>query len=192
MIATAADCLTIDQLDAMNLPRDNGLRYELIAGELFVSTQPHWRHQRVTGRIVRLLGVWDPAERCGVVLSAPGVVFAPPDASAPDVVWIGRDRLDEVLGEDGRLRAAPDLIVEVLSPGTENTRRDREKKLDQYSRHRVREYWIVDWRQPTVDVFRHDGDRLRLIVTLTADDSITSPLLPGFSAGVAELCAPPV
>jgi Uma2 family endonuclease len=91
----------------------------------------------------------------------------------------------------GHLRVAPDLIVEVLSPGRENIRRDREKKLDQYSRFGVGEYWIVDRQTETVDVHRHDGTALRLVATLHADDRLTSPLLPGFTARVGDLCAPP-
>jgi Uma2 family endonuclease len=192
MIATASDRLTIDQLDALNLEMDNGVRYELIDGELFVSTTPHHGHQFTSNRVAVALTNWSDASDAGSVYPAPGIVFAPEDAAAPDIAWISRDRLGEVLGvgDDGRLHAAPDLIVEILSRGTENTRRDREKKLDQYGRYGVREYWIVDWRLRTVDVFRHDGDRLRLIVTSTAADALTSPLLPGFSAVVGELCPP--
>jgi Uma2 family endonuclease len=194
MVATVAaeGYLTIDDLDAMNLPQDNWLRYELVDGELFVSSAPHWRHQHVGRLIVRTFDAWDPTEQHGLLLLAPGVIFTDADAVAPDLVWIGRDRLAEVLADDGRLRAAPDLIVEILSRGTENTRRDREIKLGQYSRYGVREYWIVDWRASLVDVFRHDGERLRLIGTLTGDDSLTSSLLPGFSARVGDLCASPV
>lgn len=191
--APAAERMTIDELDALNLPMDNGLRWELIDGELFVSSMPHWRHQRASDRTAYFLGAWDPTEQNGIVLSTPGLVFTPEDAVGPDLVWVSRARLGEVLGDDehGRLKAAPELIVEILSRGTENTRRDRERKLELYSRERVQEYWIVDWRQRLVDVFRHDGERLRLIITLTADDHLTSPMLPGFSARVAELCALP-
>jgi Uma2 family endonuclease len=193
MIAAIGERLTIEQLDALDLPMDNGLRYELIDGELFVSSLPHYGHQFACNEVAVALTVWSRLTDAGRVFPAPGLVLTPEDAVGPDVVWVRRDRLGEVLGDEehGRLRAAPDLVVEVLSRGTENTRRDRERKLDLYSRHRVREYWIVDWRLKLVDVFRHDGERLRLIVTLTADDRITSPLLPGFSANVGELCAPP-
>ena len=189
----ADERITIDELDALDLPMDNGLRYEIIDGELYVSRQPHYGHQLASNEIQVALTVWSRQTGAGRVYPAPGVVFAPDDAAAPDVVWISRERLAEAVSddpEDGRFYAAPELVVEILSRGTQSTRRDREAKLEMYARHGVREYWIVDWRQHTVDVFRHDGERLRLIVTLTADDRLTSPLLPGFSAVVAELCAP--
>ena len=73
---------------------------------------------------------------------------------APDVVWVSRERLSSVLAEDGKLHGAPDLVVEVLSPGPVNERRDREAKLKLYSQRGVREYWIVDWRQRKLEAYR--------------------------------------
>jgi Uma2 family endonuclease len=78
-------------------------------------------------------------------------------------------------------------VVEVLSPGSENEQRDREIKLGLYSRQRVQEYWLVDWRQRTVEVYRHNGRTLQLVATLSGDDALTSPLLPGFSCPLLRL-----
>jgi Uma2 family endonuclease len=182
---------TVADLERMRVQPLDDTRYEIIDGELHVSTQPHWRHQETCDEVVHAIRTWDPDRRHGRVLSAPGVIFAPDDTAAPDIAWVSRDRFSFVVGDDGKLHAAPDLVVEVLSPGSENVRRDRERKLDQYSRFGVREYWIIDWRAETVDVHRHDGTALRLIATLSAADQLTSPLLPGFTARVGDLCAPP-
>lgn len=84
----------------------------------------------------------------------------------------------------------PELAIEVLSPGSANERRDREAKLGLYSRRGVDEYWIVDWRQHTVDVFRRVEHELALVVTLQDGDRITSPLLTGFEMTVADLWEP--
>jgi len=137
----AALRLTIQDLEGRPTPLDDQ-RYELIDGELSVSTQPHWRHQFSAANIIYALAAWSRQNAAGMVLRAPGVVFANDTAVAPDVVWVSKDRLDTVLGEDGKLHAAPDLVVELLSPGLENQRRDREAKLSLYSRQGVREYWI--------------------------------------------------
>jgi len=56
-----------------------------------------------------------------------------------------------------------------------------------YSRRGVDEYWIVDWQQHQVQVFRRGGANLELAATLGDDDTLTSPLLPGFSMRVADL-----
>lgn len=162
-------------------------RHEIIGGELHSSKQPHWRHQRACDRIVRRFDRWDPDERHGVVVGAPGVVFSIEDAVAPDVVWIARERLSEVLAEDGKLRAAPDQVIEVLSHGRENDRRDRAVKRALYERFGVREYWVVDWRSRRVEVFRHEDGRLAPSAARGSQDRLTSPMLPGFSVTVEDL-----
>ena len=164
-------------------------RYELIDGELHVSSQPSWQHQLTGSNVVGLLNRWGDPRDAGMALPAPGVIFSENEAVAPDVVWVSRERFDEVLDPDGRLRAAPDLIVEVLSPGSTNIRRDREAKLEVYSRRHVREYWIVDWKARTVDIYRRqgNGNALELAGSLGAEDTLESPLLPGFSCRVAEI-----
>ena len=84
---------------------------------------------------------------------------------------------------------APDLIVEVLSPGAANQRRDREAKLKLYSRRGVREYWIVDWSTRRMDIYRHqDAERYRF-ATLVKSEKLESPLLPDFSALVVDIFA---
>ncbi|HSO76867.1 MAG TPA: Uma2 family endonuclease, partial [Blastocatellia bacterium] len=104
------------------------------------------------------------------------------------VVWTSNKRLPSVLADDGRLHDAPELVVEVLSPGSVNERRDREAKLQLYSRRGVSEYWIVDWRLRSIDVYRRDQAQLHYIVaTLSENDQLESPLLPGFSCLVAQL-----
>jgi Uma2 family endonuclease len=166
----------------------DGTRYEVIDGELYVSRAPHWGHQRVTHHLTIALHTWDPDEQHGVVGATPGVIFSDHDAVIPDLVWIGRQRLSHLLADDGKLHAAPDLVVEVLSPGPENEKRDRDIKLTLYSRRGVREYWIVDWREQTIAVFRRENAALQLTETLHAADTLTSPVLPGFAAQVATLC----
>jgi len=176
----------------LELLPDNGNRYEIIDGELYVSTQPHWRHQFASGQMFRALQTWDEQEGAGLAIEAPGVIFRADEAVAPDLVWISRERLDRVLGDDGKLHAAPDLIVEILSPGPRNEERDREVKLKLYSRQGVREYWIVDWRDLTLQVYRREQTVLHHVATLTAEDTLTSPLLPGFAWPVAGLKAAPL
>jgi Uma2 family endonuclease len=115
------------------------------------------------------------------------VIFADDDDVAPDVVWISHTRRAAALGSDGHLHAAPELVVEVLSPGSTNERRDREAKLKLYSRRGVLEYWIVDWRTQQVEVYQREDLALHLVATLHPTDRLTSLLLPGFSCEVATL-----
>src|SRR5688572_3908741 len=169
------------------LPHVEGTRYEIIDGELHVSKQPTWRHQRACNRICTALTIWNDETGRGEAIPAPGLIFAEDDDVAPDAVWISKQRLDGALDDAEHLRRAPELVVEVLSPGRRNEQRDRESKLALYSRQGVQEYWIVDCRLRTVQVYRRDGDHLALVATLMDDDSLTSPLLPGFSCPLRGL-----
>jgi Uma2 family endonuclease len=107
----------------------------------------------------------------------------------PDVAWLSDEQLVIALGDDGKLHSAPDLIIEVLSPGPTNKRRDREAKLKLYSRRGVLEYWIVDWLTHSVEIYRRQNANLELFATLTKGDVLESPLLPGFSAQIDALFA---
>jgi Uma2 family endonuclease len=171
----------------LELLPDNGNRYEIVDGELFVTKAPHWGHQKATGRIYSALDNWSVSTGLGQAAFNPGIIFSDADNVIPDVVWASNERLDVLLDEAGHLTAAPELIVEVLSPGTENTRRDREVKLKLYSLRGVREYWIVDWKLQQIEVYRREQANLKLITTLLNSDVLTSPMLPGFSCSIAQL-----
>ena len=166
---------------------DDGKRYEIIDGDLYVSKQPHWYHQLVCASILASLRAWSKQTGAGYANLAPGVIFGDGDDVAPDLVWIARDRLAAALEADGKLHAAPDLAVEVLSPGSANERRDREAKLKLYSTRGVQEYWIVDWRIRQIEVYRRRQAQLEIVATLREEDELSSPLLPGFSCAVAAL-----
>jgi Uma2 family endonuclease len=177
---------TTRDLDA--LPDDGGWKhYEIIDGELFVTRAPHIRHQGVAGKLHVRLETWSERTGLGSAFQTPGVVFTPTDAVIPDVVWVSRDRLANGIDEAGHLTVAPELIVEVLSPGELNEQRDREVKLKLYSMYGVQEYWIVNWQLKTLDIYRRSEAQLQRVATLLDSDTLTSPLLPDFSAAIAQI-----
>ena len=155
-----------------------------------MSKQPHWHHQYASDGVLVTLRAWDERTGLGIAMSVPGLVFTEENDVIPDVVWISRARLVAVVDAAGHLTAAPELVVEVLSPGRENERRDREVKLSLYARQGVQEYWIVDWQRRTIDVYRRANEGLALAATLAGEDTLTTPLLPGFSLPIAGLWAP--
>jgi Uma2 family endonuclease len=177
---------TIRDLDAM--PDDGGWkRYEIIDGELFVTRAPHIRHQAVAGKLHVRLENWSEQTGLGSAFQVPGVIFTPTDAVIPDVVWISQERLANGIDAAGHLTVSPELMVEVLSPGELNEQRDREVKLKLYSLHGVQEYWIVNWQQKTLEIYRRQDAQLQLVATLLESDTLTSPLLPGFSTPIAQI-----
>lgn len=175
--------------DLEELPEDDTNRYEIIDGELYVTTAPHVWHQVIVWRVGTAIELWDQQTGAGQMVLGPGVILSPTDAVIPDVVWVGRDRFSAMLGEDGKLHAAPELVVEVLSPGGANEKRDRETKLRFYGDWGVQEYWIVDRFTRMVEVYRLVEDALQPAERLDEEDELSSPLLPGFSYRVVLLFA---
>lgn len=170
----------------LDLFTDEGKRYEIVGGELFVTRAPHWNHQNAAVKIASALTCWSEESQLGEVAINPGLVFSETDSVIADVVWASYERLPTLLDESGHLTAAPELVVEVLSPGEKNERRDREAKVKLYSAHGVIEYWIADRPSRQLEIYRRDLGRLKLAVTLYADDEITSPILPGFKTVVGQ------
>jgi len=177
---------TTRDLDAM--PDDGGWkRYEIIDGDLFVTRAPHIRHQSAAGKLQVRLENWSEMTGRGSAFQTPGVIFTPTDAVIPDVVWISQDRLANGVDAAGHLIVAPELMIEVLSPGDLNEQRDKEVKLKLYSLHGVQEYWIANWQLKNLEIYRRTNAQLHLIATLLEADTLTSPLLPGFSTPIAQI-----
>jgi Uma2 family endonuclease len=172
--------------DLERLP-DDGSRYEIVDGELYVSRQPDIHHQIVCTRVASLLDQWSNQTHIGIAISTPGVIFANDTAVVPDVVWLSHERYATALQADGKFHSCPELVVEVLSPGMENESRDRETKLKLYSRRGAEEYWIVNWQQRRLEVYRRQNAILILDRTLDQKDVLESPLLPGFRCTVSQL-----
>jgi Uma2 family endonuclease len=166
---------------------DDGKRYEIIDGELIVTRAPRWSHQEVTGRIFAAVDSWCQDTELGRAAINPGIIFTDEDNVIPDVVWASNERLDVLMDEAEHLTGAPELVVEVLSPGKKDEQRDRQLKLKLYSQQGVQEYWIVDKNLRQVQVYRRDNALLTLVVTLQAADSLTSPLLPDFSCPLSRV-----
>jgi Uma2 family endonuclease len=136
------------------LPSD-GNRHEIIAGDLYVTPAPTTLHQKVVVRLTRALEEFAETHGIGEVFSGPvDVLFAEGDYLEPDLVFVLRERIHVV--SDRGVEAAPDLVVEVLSPRT--AARDRRLKRERYAHFGVPEYWIVDPVARRVEIHRTVGD----------------------------------
>jgi Uma2 family endonuclease len=171
----------------LDLLPENGDRYEIIAGELFVTRAPHNRHQDTCGNFYYALKNWSKATGIGYTVIGAGLIFGDNDDVIPDVMWMGSEKYRALVDDSGHFGGAPDLAIEVLSAGKENERRDRQAKLKLYSVHGVLEYWIADWRTKQVEIYRREQGVLQLQMTLFASDFLTSPLLPKFNCAITEI-----
>jgi Uma2 family endonuclease len=173
--------------DYLRLP-DDGNRYEIIEGVLYMVNAPGYDHQYAVHQLSVALELWVREHPGGVVLTAPFEVHLS-EASRPvqpDLLYIVAERKPE---PGARFcEGAPDLIVEVLSPGS--VRLDRLVKFDAYERAGVHEYWIVDPATHSVEVYAlGDDDVYALSGQFCAEDAARSPLLAAFSLEIQSLFA---
>ncbi len=181
MAANLEPVLTIADLDAMP---DDGNRYEIIEGEIFLSRAPSLIHQAVVANLIFIFRTYLSKNPIGKVLPGPGVIFSDFSGVIPDVVYMSHDRRKKIATGD-RISGAPELIVEILSPGTENKRRDRRSKRQLYKKYGVKEYWLIDPEELSIDVYR--GAEFRLAATLGIQDEISTALAPGFRCSVKDI-----
>lgn len=176
---------------------DDGDRYEIIRGEVCVTPGPLPRHQWVLSKLQRLLGDYVEEHGLGVVLYDVDLLFVSGEFLRPDLQWVPRDRLSGITTRG--VEAAPGLVVEVLSPGSESV--DRGKKPGRYAEHGVPEYWLVDPDAGAIERYRlpdagagvggpgpeDSGGALPLA---PAAEVVTDVLRWGPLPGVPELVAP--
>lgn len=172
--------------DYLRLP-DDGRRYEIIGGVLYVANAPSYEHQFTSGEILRQLANFVVLNKLGVVISAPFEVHLPGIAKPvqPDVLFI---RADQRPKTDVQIfTGAPDLVVEVLSPSS--LRRDQHIKFGAYERAGVREYWIADPKTRSVTIYTlpEDGQEYLLVGQFTAGEMLHSHVLAGLKVAVDGL-----
>jgi Uma2 family endonuclease len=169
--------------DLQHFPND-GNRYEIVDGELFVTPSPIPLHQRIVTNLAAQLWQHVRKHNLGELYVAPlDVVFTDITVLEPDVLFVSQARL-HIIGEKN-LSGPPDLVVEVLSESS--SRLDREIKPKQYALHGVPEFWRIDPWVKTVEVFRLHLGNYDLAASLAFGDELTSPLFPGLSLPVSSL-----
>ncbi len=183
MAARIEPLLTTADLDAC--PDDNN-RYELIGGELFVSRAPGISHQRVVQNLQLAFGRYLAENPIGILVPSAGAIFSDYDAVIPDLAFVRNERWDQVVTSE-KFTAPPDLVIEVISPGAENRRRDLLVKRQLYGKYGVSEYWVIDSENRLVEVYRLQDDGLESVATLRNSDEITSPLFPDLRLAVSAI-----
>ena len=173
--------------DYLRLP-DDGRRYEVIRGFLYVSPAPSFDHQYAVTQVNRLLGNFVEENRLGVVLVAPFDIRLPEGIGnpvQPDVLFIRRER--QPRAGDPNFEGVPDLMVEVLSPG--NWRFDRNTKLPAYRDAGAPEVWLVDPLARTVEVFVLAENRSEYILRERRGqgEMVGSAVLPGLRLDIDRL-----
>ena len=169
-----------------NMARDEFSRYELIGGEIIVSTAPRYIHQLLSMRIAVQFSKYLEKNPIGEVLATPGLIFSKYDGVIPDLIFITHERCDEILKEkDGKFHGAPELVIEILSPGRVNARRDLQIKRELYEMFGVPEYWVIKPQEKEIEVFQL-GTESRVF---TKNEILKTTFLPKFKLKIKQLFA---
>jgi Uma2 family endonuclease len=161
---------------------ERGERYELLDGDLVVNPAPNPMHQMVSGNLMLHLELHVRAQKLGRVIAAPGLHVDVRTYVIPDIVFIAGLRVASI--GPANVEAAPDLVVEILSPGTR--RYDQVAKRALYARIGVREYWLIDPDASTIAVLALESGRYIEVSPIKAG-VVTSRALPGLHLTRAEV-----
>jgi Uma2 family endonuclease len=180
-MSTATELLTADDL----LTKQDGYRYELVKGELIREPPAGNIHGRQAMRLGWRMARHAEANDLGVVFAAEtGFRLAadPDTVRAPDVAFVTKTRAEEVGKFEGFWPGAPDLAVEVISPG--DSYNEVQQKVEEYLNAGASAVWVVDPRQRTITVYRSFTE----MTILTENDTLEGgDIIPGFSCRVAEV-----
>jgi Uma2 family endonuclease len=175
--------------DYKTLTASTDQRYELIDGDLYMAPSPTVTHQVVSMNLVFLLEQHMRATRCGRVLHAPlDIVLGEGEERSvvqPDILFISNERAGIVTEEE--IVGAPDMIAEILSPGT--AKRDVGLKKALYARSGVCEYWIVDPKLESIEVLSLGSRGYEEPAVYELEGRLVSAAVPGFEAPLADIFA---
>ena len=165
---------------------DDGKRYEVIRGELYMSAAPRPLHQRVITRLAFFLEGFLEESALGTAYVAPIDVILPGkpgDPVRPDILFVRQERM-EIVGET-RIEGAPDLAIEALSPS--NLAHDRSLKYELYAQAGVPEYWIIDPHGQTAAIHLLRGGTYESLGLRNRGETARSEVLDGFVVPVEEI-----
>jgi len=166
------------------LTLDDGVHFEIINGKALMSPAPELFHQRWARKIFLAVERHVEAGKLGEVFFAPvDVVLDEHNIVQPDLVFV--TSANAGLLERRGIMGAPDIVVEIISPTT--LRRDRYDKRELYARFGVREYWLADVANRSIEVLSLKSNGYQLVSCATDTGKVHSEILPGFELDLAAL-----
>lgn len=151
-------------------------RMEFINGEIFFQSPAKLRHTSAVGLLLVLLKSFVTKNELGFVGSEEMLISLTRNDYEPDICFFGKDKSKDFSPVQMQF-PAPDFVVEVLSPSTEQ--HDRETKFQDYAAHGIREYWIVDPKHEMIEQYILQNEEYELFLK-SKDGTIESVVLPEF------------
>lgn len=176
-VTAQAPARLITAEEYLAMPEEDGPKTELIDGELVMAPRPLGEHQQIVYRLAARLDEWVRPRRLGAVFQDLDVILDEHLVYAPDVVFLSIEHKDRY--RRGRIFGPPDLVVEIISPGT--VRSDRVRKFRDYLRYNVKWYWIMEQEGPVLEEYEAvEGVYMRR-ATVERDEPFSPLVFPGLT-----------
>lgn len=165
-------------------------RVELIRGRIFkISPAPSRKHQRITGDMFSFMNSFLRGKKCEVYIAPFDVRLPRRSKDDKDIITVVQPDIcvicDQSKLDDRGCVGAPDIVVEILSPG--NNAKELKNKYDIYEESGVKEYWVVSPQDQTFTKHTLENGRYVPARTIVAGDIVTTPILPGFELDLAKI-----
>lgn len=161
-----------------------GAPYQLIGGKFVMTPAPSTYHQSISMRLELKLATFVLEKDLGMVYDAPiDVYLGEKDTYQPDIIFIAKDRLHII--EPEKIKGAPDLVIEILSPSTAYY--DLKVKFKVYAKQRVKEYWIVDPNDQSIEVYQGEEGNFKQLQRIEKEGKVESKVLSGFEVDMNDI-----
>jgi Uma2 family endonuclease len=165
------------------LESPGGVRFELVDGEIVVSRTPNLHHAEVVAELFLLIKLHVVEYNLGKIFMDTGTEFGLNDVRRPDLLFFRKSRIKRLDPMDSK--DLPDLAVEVISPGTEQT--DRKAKFKQYAKGGIQYYWIIDPRKRTFEGYVLSGGKYKLDSEGAVQDVVRTKPFPKLEIPLEKL-----
>jgi Uma2 family endonuclease len=188
MAEVVAKKVSVKEFREMDFPDDNLFIYELINGEIMRKQAPKPLHQQIAWRLTSAIDKFLSEKPIGKGFFAPiDVYFDDYNNAQPDLIFIANERSFIIDLHEG-IMGAPDLIVEIISPSS--VKQDRFDKKEMYEKFAVKEYWIIDPRNETLEIYVFKDNVYKLHQFIEINGVINSTILEGFDIDFKHIITP--
>jgi Uma2 family endonuclease len=185
-MSVAVQKLTYQEYREMEFDDNDPYLYELLKGTLVKKSSPTLIHQRISRKLLFTFETYILQKKCGEIFYAPlDVVLDEENAPQPDLVYVSNENSAVLNEEELVIVGTPDLVIEILSPGT--AKRDKTLKKDIYGQFGVKEYWLVDPGNKTIEVYTLQNNRYELFAFADAEENVKSALLPDLAFALTTI-----
>lgn len=184
MTVSTLERKTLSLTDWLNLPEGPPL-YELEMGRLVEVASPTIKHQDINGVLFYTVRQFCRKHRLGTIVLEVDVALPTGYGYIPDLAFIRREREGELLWEDGKVHGVPDLVVEIISPGTEM--RDRHVKFQNYWEAGIEWYWLIDSQTLLIQEFQHTPEGYLCRTTVADGETFRPRLFPELKINLKKL-----